>query len=64
MAYCCGPRQKQVSNPAVPFIGTTVPSGTPTDNNAAVAARRLAIVAAFRAETTGRTPIPRAPSEP
>jgi hypothetical protein len=49
LAYASGPRMRQYSNPDVPFLGTTSPSGTVTDNNARVAQLRLPTVAGFRA---------------
>jgi hypothetical protein len=48
LAYCCGPRLRQYSNPAVPFLNATSPSGTVNDDNARVAQERLIIVANFR----------------
>jgi hypothetical protein len=48
LAYASGPRLRQYSNPTVPFLNTTSPSGTPNDNNARVAHERLPVVSTFR----------------
>lgn len=63
MAYKSGTR-RQVSNPNVPFIGTTTPSGTPTDNNVAVMVRRAPFMEAMRGAPAASIPAPAAPGKP
>jgi hypothetical protein len=58
LAYCCGTRE-QISNPDVPFLGTTTPSGTATDNNMSVVHARVATVTAFRGAPAATIPAPR-----
>jgi hypothetical protein len=66
LAYAAGPRLRQYSNPHVPFLGTTSPSGTANDNNARVAELRLPTVAGFRPPrvAVGLCSTPRRPARP